>query len=173
MVGVREAPISPEFAEALSFVEAAYARRLRRVSRTAQHPIEVAGVLRAAGEPEWVVVAGLLHDVLEDTDVSADELAKRFGPEIAGVVEAVSQDETIRGYRERKADLRRRTVDGGREAANIALADKLAKLEGRTVRPKRKRIAHYTATVDEVEARYGPSPLAERVRRELERWKPS
>jgi (p)ppGpp synthase/HD superfamily hydrolase len=66
----------------------------------------VARLLREAREPNRVVVAGMLHDVLEDTSVTVSELRRRFGPEIAELVEALTEDGAIDDVRARKAALR-------------------------------------------------------------------
>ena len=115
-------------------------------------------------------MAGVAHDLLEDTDVSADELLGRFGPQVSRLVEALTQDTTIDEYRDRKAALRQQTLDAGPQAATITVADKLAKLEIARQRPRKRRLAHYRATLDGVEDRYGRSPLSERLREQLARW---
>jgi guanosine-3',5'-bis(diphosphate) 3'-pyrophosphohydrolase len=153
-----------------AFAQEVYASRLRRSGRTIEHPAAVAQLLAADGQPPSVVVAGLLHDVLEDTDVDVDELSDRFGPHVAHVVAALTQDESLESYKARKRDLRHRTVDAGSEAATIALADKLAKVQCKTQRPKRRKLKHYRETLHAVEARYGPTELSSRLREQLSRW---
>jgi (p)ppGpp synthase/HD superfamily hydrolase len=73
-------------------------------------------------------------------------------------------------YGERKAALRRQILDADPEAAIVSLADKTAKLQSAEHCPKDRRIAHYRATLDGIEARYGRSRLSERLREQLERW---
>ncbi|HWK28957.1 MAG TPA: HD domain-containing protein [Solirubrobacter sp.] len=155
-------------AAAYAFAADAYATRPRRPGRTFAHPIAVAALLDAYGEPPFVVVCGLLHDVLEDTAVSADELRERFGDEVARVVGALTQDEDEPRYRARKAALRERTVAAGREAATVALADKADKLAAPSKRPRRRKRDHYRATLEAVEARYGHTPLSELLRARLD-----
>jgi (p)ppGpp synthase/HD superfamily hydrolase len=132
----------------------------------------VARLLREDGQPPALVTAGLLHDVLEDTEVSAGELRDRFGPEVTRIVEALTQDPSISEYRERKAALRRQIVDAGADAATVALADKAAKIASLSSRPKEGQLEHYRATLEGIEERYGRSRLSERVRAELERLPP-
>ena len=43
------------------------------------HPLEVAWLLHSTGEPDELVAAGVLHDVLEDMETRRDELRERFG----------------------------------------------------------------------------------------------
>ena len=56
------------------------------------HPLEVAEMVAEAGGSEDEVVAALLHDVVEDSEVTLDEIATAFGPEVARLVEAVTDD---------------------------------------------------------------------------------
>jgi guanosine-3',5'-bis(diphosphate) 3'-pyrophosphohydrolase len=152
------------------FLADAYRTRVRRAGKTVEHPIAVAELLTNDGQPPTLVVAGLLHDVLEDTDVTPAELHKRFGADVTRLVEALTQDTAIVKYSERKAALRRQMLDAGPEAAIVSLADKAAKLQSVEHRPKDRRMAHYRATLDGIEARYGRSRLSERLREQLERW---
>ena len=161
---------TPGIEQAMAFVQDAYGTRLRR-RRTVEHSIAVACLLAAVGEGQTVVVAGLLHDVLEDTDVAPEEVQDRFGLEVARVVRALSQDPAIADYADRKAALRRQTITAGRGAATIALADKLAKLQASTDRPRKRKLRHYAATLQAVEDQYGRTPLSERLREQLARWR--
>lgn len=47
------------------------------------YPIDVASLLRGDGQPDEMIVAGLLHDVLEKTATTSAELRRRFGAQIA------------------------------------------------------------------------------------------
>jgi hypothetical protein len=74
----------------------------------------------------------------------------RFGPDVAGVVGALTEDDDIESYRRRKRALREQIAAAGAPASDVALADKIASLQylrltGRRL-PKRKR-AHYEATL--------------------------
>ncbi len=55
------------------------------------HPLEVANMLAEMKLDRTTLVAGLLHDVLEDTDVTALELKEAFGQEVADLVEGVTK----------------------------------------------------------------------------------
>ena len=117
--------ITPESAHDLArvFLADAYRMRLRRAGKTVEHPIAVGELLTDDRHSPTVVVAGLLHDVLEDTDVTPAELRTRFGPDIARLVEALTQDTAIVNYGERKAALRRQILDADPEAAIVSLAE--------------------------------------------------
>ncbi|TML05997.1 MAG: HD domain-containing protein [Actinobacteria bacterium] len=78
------------------------------------------------GFPDTVIAAGLLHDVVEDTTATADDIAWSVNREVAELVRVLSEDTTIASYDERKADLRRRVREAGGEVAAIFAADKFA-----------------------------------------------
>lgn len=55
------------------------------------HPIAVADLLRDIGASAGVIAAGFLHDVVEDTDVTPEEIEAHFGPEVRALVEGVTK----------------------------------------------------------------------------------
>lgn len=156
---------------AREFVQDVYRTRRREVDESAvDHSLAVARLLREDGQPDTVVLAGLLHDVLEDTDVTPAELRQRFGPGATRLVEAMTQDPAIADYERRKAALREQILEAGAEAATVALADKTAKLKSESARPGEQRLAHYRATLAGIEQRFGSSPLSARLHQELKRF---
>ena len=60
------------------------------------HPLEVAQVLAEWKMDSTAIAAGLLHDAVEDTDVSPAEIAKRFGEQVAHIVEGVTKLDKIK-----------------------------------------------------------------------------
>src|SRR5271168_4252399 len=59
------------------------------------HPLEVAQVLAEMKLDSTAIAAGLLHDAVEDTDVTSPEIAKRFGEQVAHIVEGVTKLDKI------------------------------------------------------------------------------
>lgn len=55
------------------------------------HPVAVAGMLRDLGGSADMIAAGFLHDVVEDTDVTIEEIEQRFGKEVRLLVEGVTK----------------------------------------------------------------------------------
>jgi guanosine-3',5'-bis(diphosphate) 3'-pyrophosphohydrolase len=101
-------------------------RKGRSASPYINHPIEVARLLTAAGVASVpVLMAAALHDTIEDTATTYEELAARFGPEVAGMVREVSDDPALT-----KAEQRRRQEIGAAGltygARLIRLADKIS-----------------------------------------------
>jgi len=55
------------------------------------HPIAVASILASIGMDYHSIVAGLLHDVVEDTDTTVEEIKREFGPQIASLVDGLTK----------------------------------------------------------------------------------
>jgi GTP pyrophosphokinase len=60
------------------------------------HPLEVAQVLAELRMDSTAIAAGLLHDAVEDTDVTTAEISKRFGEQVAHIVEGVTKLDKIK-----------------------------------------------------------------------------
>jgi (p)ppGpp synthase/HD superfamily hydrolase len=123
-----------------------------------EHPREVASLLYCAGAPDHLIAAGALHDVIEKTDVGAQELRQRFGARVAGLVLAVSDDEHIRSYARRKAALREQASLAGEEALAVLAACKVSKarelrLRPNTARHSRRRLGFYSDCLHLLERR--------------------
>ena len=71
-----------------------------------QHPLAVAGILTALRSDVSALVAGLLHDTIEDTVATLEELEERFGKDIAQLVDGVTKIGKIqfRSYEEKQAE---------------------------------------------------------------------
>src|SRR5213076_3059509 len=71
------------------------------------HPVEVAGILAEMKLDASSIVTGLLHDTIEDTDATRDEIAGIFGENIARLVDGVTK---LSGWKSnRRAPRKRRT----------------------------------------------------------------
>ncbi len=170
---------------ALDFATRAHASQ-RRDSDGApfiEHPIEVGRLLRDAGGSDELVAAGLLHDVVENTTVSVEELATRFGPIVAALVRAVSDNAQIDDYRQRKFALREQVRGAGEDAALLFAADKISKvreLRDRMVRAgtasgrrpgldagERLRLEHYRHSLAMLRDILPRHPLVRRLALEL------
>jgi (p)ppGpp synthase/HD superfamily hydrolase len=133
-------------AEALRWATAKHSDQRRAMDRAPfiLHPLEVAALLSGRGYDDEVIAAGLLHDVVEDTDADLPEVRDRFGERVAGIVAAVSEDDGIADYGARKAALREQVAAATRDAHAVYAADKVVK-----ARELRAQAAHSAAALDE------------------------
>jgi hypothetical protein len=114
------------------------------------HAQAVADILRDAGYDQCVQLVGLLHDVVEDTPRSIQDVRDGFGETIAAMVEALTEDDSIDNYAQRKRALRAQVIGAGTTVMAIALADKIASLQHARItatRVRRRKLAHYDATL--------------------------
>lgn len=114
--------------EALETAQRAHAGQLRRGSDGhpyIDHPVAVAELVLELGRGDATAAAALLHDVIEKSDMEGDEVRDRFGDAIADLVEAMTEDESIADYEERKREHRQRVAGAGPEVLTIFAADKL------------------------------------------------
>jgi (p)ppGpp synthase/HD superfamily hydrolase len=123
---------SPLVLAALEKARAAHAGQIRNGSGGmpyVEHPIAVAARLDEHGYGEEVLAAALLHDVVEDSGTSLDEIREEFGEAVAGLVGALTDDEALDSYRERKAEHRERVAAAAGEALAIYGSDKLTNVK--------------------------------------------
>jgi (p)ppGpp synthase/HD superfamily hydrolase len=139
------------------------------------HPVEVASLLSQHNYPDEIVAAGLLHDVLEKSEAEREELEARFGPHIAGLVAALTDDPTIADAGERRAALRQQVAEAGDEAAAVFAADKISKVRelrhrarsGDLDRESLERLEHYRESSEMLEALLPGSSLVAELKREM------
>ena len=127
------------------------------------HPLEVAGILTGYRLDTASIVTALLHDVVEDTTVSLEEVNEHFGPEVAKLVDGVTKLARIefQSDQAKQAENFRKLVLAMSQDIRVLLvklADRLHNM--RTLRhiedpEKRRRIAHETMDIY--------APLAERI----------
>ena len=97
------------------------------------HPVEVAGILTEYKLDYATIVTALLHDTVEDTDVTVEQIREEFGDRVADLVasesdtfeEGVSEEESWHARKQAAID---RLSKAGREAKMVALGDKLSNM---------------------------------------------
>jgi (p)ppGpp synthase/HD superfamily hydrolase len=109
--------------------------QLRRSSRVpyVEHVFAVAWILDRAGFDEDVVIAGLLHDLLEDTQATREQVEASFGSHVAELIAVCSEEKLDaqgrkRPWIDRKRDHIAVFARASEEARAIELADKLHNL---------------------------------------------
>jgi (p)ppGpp synthase/HD superfamily hydrolase len=94
------------------------------------HPFRVMEYTRLATDDINVHVAAVLHDTVEETTLTIDDITTSYGETVAFYVWGVTKDDTIESWRERnEAYLHRLEFEADDGSAIIALADKIANIE--------------------------------------------
>lgn len=91
------------------------------------HPFHVAKILEDAGMPPEVVVAGFLHDVVEDTDITIEVIRTEFGKKVADLV-SYNTEEKEHSWEERKGHTITQLKTGTLHEKSLVVADKYANL---------------------------------------------
>ena len=88
--------------EAVAFAMKAHEGTFRKGTKVPYivHPLETAVIVSMMSEDEELVCAALLHDVVEDAGVSEQQLEALFGPRVAALVMAETEDKT-KSWKER------------------------------------------------------------------------
>lgn len=139
--------------QALSFAARAHDKAYRKGTQLPYivHPIEVSFIVAEMTEDEEVIAAAALHDVVEDTEYTLEEIRMEFGDRVAFYVAAESENK----YREmmpeeswkiRKQEFLDKLPNEPKEVKMIALADKLSNI--------RSTVAEYKRIGDEVWERF-------------------
>ena len=126
----------PLFEQAAVFAAVAHRGTTRKGNRIPYlaHPVEAAAIMAEMTDDQELIAAAVLHDVVEDTEVTISELREYFGDRIACYVGGESEDKRSYLPPEKTWVLRKQeTIDflkrqADREAKMLALADKLSNL---------------------------------------------
>jgi len=116
-----------KFAEALVFAANCHSGQFRKDGRTPyiNHPLEVMQLLAEAGETdEDVLSAAVLHDVIEDTSTTPEEIEERFGKRVCAIVLELTDDKRLKKHERKRIQLE--TAESiSAEARRIRLCDKI------------------------------------------------
>src|SRR4051812_3058649 len=155
---------------AYAAAELAHAGQVRNSGEAyIHHPLAVATILASLGLDDVTIAAALLHDAVEDTGVTLDEINADFGPEVASLVDGVTKLERIRfdsREEQQAATMRKMLISMAKDprVLLIKLADRLHNMRTIAAMPewKQKRTAQETLDIY--------APLAHRLGVQDIRW---
>ena len=93
------------------------------------HPCGVASILREYKMDDSVIAAGYLHDVVEDTDYTIEDIKNEFGEDIANLVESATEPNRLLSWEERKKETIDRVKNLPLRNKSLICADKIHNLE--------------------------------------------
>lgn len=131
-------PYAREVVRALRFAGERHGSQKRAdgVTPYIAHPAGVVSILRHVGgiTDKHTLAAAALHDVVEDTNTTLDEIRVQFGPEVAELITHVTNNPKLRGEAI-KADAHERILRAPPGAQQIKLADKISNMTDALVKP--------------------------------------
>ena len=141
--------------KAYSFSKKAHANQYRKTGVPfIEHPLEVAHILTDLRLDVYSVITGLLHDVVEDTEITLEEIKKEFGSTVAEIVDGLTKLSQIQfksDYQKESENIRKMLVSMSKDVRVILvkLADRLHNM--RTLAPlaenRQLRIARETLNI--------------------------
>ncbi len=146
------------------------------------HPFSVGMLLQKENCSEEVIVAGILHDTLEDTSTTYKDLLEQFGASVANLVQAASEHDKSLPWEDRKKHTIERLKDATVEELQITAADKLHNLRtinedlqtfgedvwNRFKRGKRDQHWYYANIVKEMNSKRSEVMLIQELEKEVE-----
>lgn len=106
------------------------------------HGTRVGAYLYENGYAEDIVIAGVLHDAIEWSDISEQVLREEFGDYIAKLVLASTKDDSIVDKEEKTTELIKRCVDNGQDALIVKTADIIDSFKWYTVQNNKEEIGY-------------------------------
>ncbi len=146
------------------------------------HPMTVGMILARAGADEETIIAGILHDTIEDSipekKVTRAMIAERFGERVAGIVDDVTEQNRDLSWAERKQEALNHVPLCANASLLVKSADLIANISEmradyyttgeemfeRFSGTKEDMLAHYQKMIDAVLLKWPENPLAEDLR---------
>ena len=115
---------------AIIFATMAHKGQLRKGTNIPyiSHPMEVMQILTANGCSEDVIIAGILHDTLEDTDAKEEDIKNLFGQKILDIIKSETEDKS-KTWIERKKHTVEHVKISSKNVQLVCCADKLANIK--------------------------------------------
>ena len=174
---------SQRYEAALALAARAHRDQVRKASDSPYivHLVQVSVILLRYGFPEDVVIAGLLHDIIEDQGYPLDSIQAEFGPQVAEMVAALTERKKEAGVKRpwelRKAESLAQIRGASTEAVAVKAADVLHSVrtlaadlnrEGPSIwqhfsRGPGPTLEHYGRVAAVVRQRLGAHPLVEEL----------
>ncbi|SOC11164.1 HD domain-containing protein [Ureibacillus xyleni] len=116
--------------KAINFAAKAHDGQMRKSTNVPYitHPFAVGMLLQQLNCSEEVIAAGILHDTIEDTEATYEQLVQEFGEKIANFVQAASEHDKSLPWEERKQHTIHSLASASLEEIQIIIADKLHNL---------------------------------------------
>ena len=121
---------------------------------------------------DLAIKCAVLHDTIEDTDLSYEEIRRSFGPVVADGVKALTKDDRIDGKKEKMIDSLNRIKQQPKEVWAVKMADRIVNLYAPPYYwdNEKKRTYQAEAQVIYDALREGTTYLAERLARKIEEY---
>ncbi|NTV30576.1 bifunctional (p)ppGpp synthetase/guanosine-3',5'-bis(diphosphate) 3'-pyrophosphohydrolase [candidate division WWE3 bacterium] len=124
-------PNNPHIQHAIKLINQEFGDRLRKDKSEPMinHSLRVGNIIAPYVKDNDEIIAALLHDILEDSKVSADQINQHYGTRVISLVESLTEDNRNDSWEERKKMALIKLSSASDEALLIKTADQIDNLE--------------------------------------------
>jgi len=134
------------------------------------HDIRVGVYLYENGYSEEIVLAGVLHDALEFSEINEQTLYDEFGEVVFNLVSACTKDDAIIDSEEKINELIKRCVDAGQDALIVKAADIIDSFKYYSKEQNIDQLQNHCLKNAETIFRFKPSEYNDKIFEELKMW---
>lgn len=134
------------------------------------HDIRVGTYLYEKNYSREIVLAGVLHDAIEWSDMGEDVLKSEFGEDILKIVAACSKNRAIQDSQERLVDMMKRCVAIGKEAMIVKAVDTIDSFKHYTKTNNQEELEKHCRKNAKILLEYLPKDIQDPVFEELREW---
>ncbi|KKR07449.1 MAG: hypothetical protein UT32_C0011G0017 [Parcubacteria group bacterium GW2011_GWC2_39_14] len=134
------------------------------------HDIRVGVYLYENNYSREIVLAGILHDILEFSDAGEEMLRDEFGEEVLNLVYACTKDDTLDNPEEKTNDMISRCVECGQDALIVKTADTIDSFKYYTATKKTDQLENHCLRTAKAIFNYKPASFNDKIFDELKKW---
>lgn len=112
-----------EIQDAIIFMVKEFVKYCRNTKPTTLHSLRIGFSLMELGKSKDIVIAGLLHDLVEDSKCNIKKIEKKFGKKVTSIVDVLTTSYSIKNYQERWHKDVERIIKKGKDAMLIKVID--------------------------------------------------
>lgn len=146
------------------------------------HPLAVAEILESFNYSDEIIAAGYLHDTIEDTTTTIEDIKKSFGNEVAKLVLNASESDKSLSWEERKKETIEKVKNSPIEDIVVILADKIHNVDDFIIelkkqglelfnnfkRKQEKQIWYFEGIYNAIDSNNKKLPIAQRLKKAIE-----
>jgi len=133
------------------------------------HDIRVGTYLYENNYSREIILAGLLHDILEFSDAGEEFIREEFGDEVLNLVYACTKDDSIEDKQEKTNDLISRCVECGEPALIVKTADIIDSYKYYTAAENKEQLEYCKRNAEAI-LNYKPENFLDNIFEELKKW---
>ncbi|KKQ80614.1 MAG: hypothetical protein UT02_C0005G0025 [Parcubacteria group bacterium GW2011_GWC2_38_7] len=134
------------------------------------HDIRVGVYLYENNYSREIVLAGVLHDILEFSSAGEEMIREEFGDAVLNIVFACTKDDTIEDSEEKANDMSNRCVECGQDALIVKTADTLDSFKYYTATESKEQLENHCLRYAKAIMNYKPESFDDKIFDELKKW---